>query len=74
MSSFACEECGKMCADSPAGFIADCEHHKIVIVKHPQRRTSFLELLQLQQSTTNVVTRSVYTTIIRNRVEAMEYS
>ncbi|MFK5951028.1 MAG: hypothetical protein QM500_19925 [Methylococcales bacterium] len=74
MSSFNCNECGQRCVDTDDGYITGCEHHPIQINNHPERRTSFLELIMLHQCATNPITASSYKEIIIKRVNNQDYT
>jgi len=75
MSSFTCEYCGTDIIDTDAGYITGCEHYPIEKpVEHRHRRTSFLELLIEHQTHENPLTKSVTKQIIKNRVDAENYT
>ena len=74
MGNFKCEHCGAAIFDSPRGYITGCKHYPLEVNVPSNRRTSFLELLMKQQITNNVVTKSVYTSIIKGRIDNSDYS
>lgn len=49
MSSFYCEICGKICLDTPEGYITGCEHYlpdiefEVAIEKYPSLKELYTE-------------------------------
>lgn len=69
-----CKECFAMLTATQEGLITGCEHHLVVAHTTPNRRTTFLELLQKHTISGNVVTQSVYRDIIKARIDNVDYT